>query len=141
MKRRVVLILLAMFLVTGCGKEEIISCTKTITYEEYGSIVDKTEATFKSNKLRYINIERTFDFHNEQLASENKEIVDMSVLSYKAYGYEAKASINGKTIVLVATRNISDMTQDDNDAVLNISKDTTKDEFISTMEEDKYTCK
>lgn len=142
MKKMLVLSIFVLLFITGCGKEETVSCSKTITYEEYGSVVDKTVATFRKKKLKHINIERTFIFHTEEMVEENKELIDMSALSYKAYGYEANTSVDGNTIILKAEADIEDAIFAESEAALEkVNKETTKDQYISLMEEDDYTCK
>jgi len=142
MKKWMLLTVTIVLFVTGCGKEETVSCSKIITYEEYGSVSDKTVATFEKKKLKMINIERTFVFHDKEMAQENKEIIDMSALSYKVYGYETSTSIDGNKILLKADADIENVVlSESNTALDKVNKETTKEKYILLMEDDGYTCK
>lgn len=111
---RIFMVMMFAILLTGCGSKKYdVKCTQTI--EKYEITIG---ANFKNNKLSDVTTEMTFD--TEENAKTMYDMVKSSD--------ENKYELNKKTVSSKVT-NLSEQEQ------------VTKDEFMKTMEDQKYKCK
>ncbi len=130
MKKILFLSILSLFLLTGCGKSNTITCTGT---QDEDSIKVKSEikAEIKDNKVT--NVTAKMEFDDSKTASTMCGIFNlansMAEKDEDKFDYDCK----DKTITF---KNYLKLLSSEKD-----KQEFTKDEFIKIMEEEKLTCK
>ena len=120
-KKFILVILLTLFIVTGCDKKEKLSCKTSVT------------DTGSSNNL---NI--TFNFVNDKISSVYEEGTITFDETYKNKGFDYSATISNNNInfkLVSDSKSNSKLLK-----ILNI-KEKTKEKVKKTMEERGYSCK
>lgn len=121
----------------GVLKGEVVTCTSTSDLAGI-SYTSKAVANFKNDKAIKASAEMVFD-----LSSQNTTIVDEFYNSLKESGekeYGSKFNISKKDKTIMVEMSASSK-EDEFEAVLSTSTDTTLDNYIKTMEANSFTCK
>lgn len=130
MKKILFLSILSLFLLTGCGKSNTITCTGT---KDEDSIKVKSEikAEIKDNKVT--NVTAKMEFDDSKTASTMCGIFNlansMAEKDEDKFDYDCK----DKTIIF---KNYLKLLSSEKD-----KQEFTKEEFVKIMEEEKLTCK
>lgn len=130
MKKILFLSILSLFLLTGCGNSNTITCTGT--QEEDGiKVKSEIKAGIKDNKIT--NVTAKMEFDDSKTASTMCGIFNlansMAENDEDKFDYDCK----DKTITFKNYLKLLSSEQD--------KQEFTKDEFIKIMEEAKLTCK
>lgn len=121
----------------GVLKGEVVTCTSTSDLAGI-SYTSKAVVNFKNDKAIKASAEMVFD-----LSSQNTTIVDEFYNSLKESGekeYGSKFNISKKDKTIMVEMSASSK-EDEFEAVLSTSTDTTLDNYIKTMEANSFTCK
>lgn len=120
----------------GVLKGEVVTCTSTSDLAGI-SYTSKAVVNFKNDKAIKASAEMVFD-----LSSQNTTIVDEFYNSLKESGekeYGSKFNISKKDKTIMVEMSASSK-EDEFEAVLSTSTDTTLDNYIKTMEANSFTC-
>ena len=130
MKKILFLSILSLFLLTGCGKSDTITCTGTQD-EDTIKVKSEIKAEIKDNKVT--NVTAKMEFDDSKAASTMCGIFNlansMAENDEDKFDYDCK----DKTITFKNYLKLLSSEQD--------KQEFTKDEFIKIMEEAKLTCK
>ena len=130
MKKILFLSILSLFLLTGCGKSNTITCTGT--QDEDGiKVKSEIKAEIKDNKVT--NVTAKMEFDDSKTASTMCGIFNfansMAEKDEDKFDYDCK----DKTIIF---KNYLKLLSSEKD-----KQEFTKEEFVKIMEEEKLTCK
>lgn len=130
MKKILFLSILSLFLLTGCGKSNTITCTGT---QDEDSIKVKSEIKVEIKDNKVTNVTAKMEFDDSKTASTMCGIFNlansMAEKDEDKFDYDCK----DKTITF---KNYLKLLSSEKD-----KQEFTKDEFIKIMEEEKLTCK
>ena len=126
---------LAVFSLTGCGGKKV-KCTRTEDGEKQTLV-----GVFKDDKLVKYEAEMTETFETEEEAEQGYALLQLtSGLMGSIEGVELKVDKSGKKVTMKMTADISKMSTEDAEDLLD-GKIMSMSEFKTSMEEDGFTCK
>lgn len=131
MKKVAILFVVGLFLVSGCGKKNQVTCTAT--QEENGQKYTMTiTADMKDDKVSSVSAKMAFD--SEDTAKSFCGI--LGLVNSMAEDEDSKVNYDcGKKSITI--KNYEKLAESEGEEV----KGLTKEEFIKGLEEEKFTCK
>ena len=131
MKKFAILFVVGLFLVSGCGKKNQVTCTAA--QEEEGQKYTMTlTADIKDDKVSGVSAK--MDFDNEDTAKSFCGI--LGLVNSMAEDENSKVNYDcGKKSITI--KNYENLAESEGEEVTNISKE----EFIKELEEEGFTCK
>ncbi len=121
-KKTLLIILICIFTLTGCGKEKKVSCTMSKVDEVGYKLEAKVNGKIEDGNVTTTDLKMTMTFDDEKLAKNSYEIIK------EKYEGENEVDIRiDKNVISVTEQK----TQDAN---------VTKQDFIDAYQEEGYTC-
>ena len=128
---------ITILLLTGCDKVERLVCSQKVQMVDVDMIAD-----WKNDELNYLGLKYTMDlsgYTDTQVEAVNKkdmcEVVKNAMSSYASAFTNCKQNLENKNLVITADFDIDKMP---NSA---IGRKSTKEEAITQLEKQGYTCK
>ena len=133
MKKYLLLLVVGLLLVTGCGNGNEVVCT--IKKTENG-VTTSAELIAKLEEDKVVDADIKMTFDNEEMAQAFCAILRLATTTEDG-GQSIKLKCKTKTLVMKNLKNLSSDTIDVDTTVFGF----TKEEFINAMEEEGYSCK
>ena len=141
MKKNIILVLISLFLLTGCGENRLV-CSAQDEDENY-KIEVKYTFIYNQGKVKKATMKSTAtllgDYNNDTIIAERENAARSSAENYnKVDGIEAVVSTKGNKVTLTVDILAAALSEENKELY---SMNMKKEELKQVMTEEGYTCK